>query len=177
MARYKQPIGKSRQFTVEEVQAYSPFDTNDVSIEELRASVNLEGEDPRDLLQFVNVIPLVELLEEQATLEDEMNDDNVADVTVEPKVEQTDDTTGLQDTNMENDDAVHGLNKISAGVTALPQEPQQDPQLMEIEAQVLDVLDDTTMTDAVDDAVATSVPDQSDIPVAGESSASASRPV
>ena len=182
MARYQQPVGKSRQFTVEEIQAFSPFDTNDVSVEELRASVNLEGEDPQELLQFINTVAEVELPEEQTTLVGNIDDDGAAGIAAEPKVEQPDDSAELQDTNVADDDTIHGPNKISAGRTASPQEPEQDPQMMEIEDQVLDVLDDSTgavgdaaMANSVDDAGANVAPDNDDDPGAGDSVAPTSK--
>lgn len=109
-------------------------------------------------------------------LDEEMKNDDVTDVAVEPKVEETDETADLPDANMENDDAIHGFNKISAGVTAVPHEPEQDPQMMEIEAQVLDVLADATMADSAENSGASIAPEQSEAPITGESSSSASRP-
>ena len=63
-----------------------------MSVDELRASVNLEGEDPQDVL-YVNIIPLVELPGEQTALDEPVGEGTTADVNVEPKVEQTDDGT------------------------------------------------------------------------------------
>ena len=176
MARFQRAAGQSRQFAIEETQAFSPFESNDVSVDELRASVNLEGEDPQDVLQYVNIIPLVELPEEQAALDEEMIEGTTADVNVEPKVEETEEGAAVPDSNMGNDDSVPGLATTSAGVNALPPKPEQDQQMMEIEAQVLDVLADEAMANEGDEADAQMVPNTSDDPVPGQSTSSASRP-
>ena len=176
MARFKHIVGQSRQFTIEEIQAFSPFESNDVSVDELRASVNLEGEDPQEVLQYVNIIPLMELPEEQAALDEEMIEGATADVNVEPKVEETDEGAALPDSNMETDDSVPGLATTSAGVNALPPKPEQDQQAMEIEAQVLDVLADEAMANEGDEADAQMVPETSDDPITGQAPSSASRP-
>ena len=137
MARFQHTAGQSRQFTIEEIQAFSPFESNDVSVDELRASVNLEGEDPQDVLQYVNIIPLVELPEEQAALDEEMIEGTAADVNVEPKVEESEESAAVPDSNMGTDDAVPGLATTSVGVNALPSKPEPDQHMMEIEAQVV----------------------------------------
>ena len=77
---------------------------------------------------------------------------------------------------METDDSVPGLATTSAGVNALPPKPEQDQQMMEIEAQVLDVLADEAMANEGDEADAQMVPNTSDDPVPGQSTSSASRP-
>ena len=113
IARRKKSIGKSRQFTVEEIQTANPFDTNDVSVEELRASVNLEGEDPQELLQYINTTVDIELPEEHVVLFDADDDVNEqAGVTAEPKVEQQDIDPAVEDITMENEETSHSHNKI-----------------------------------------------------------------
>ena len=113
-----------------------------MSVDELRASVNLEGEDPQDVL-YVNIIPLVELPGEQTALDEPVGEGTTADVNVEPKVEQTDDGTApYRDSYMGTNDEVPGPDTNVAGVNALPTAPEQDQQMTKIEAQVLGVLAD-----------------------------------
>ena len=151
IARHKQPIGKSRQFTVEEIQAASPFDTNDVSVDKLKASVNLEGEDPQELLQFLNATADDDLPQKEGTLignvDDIVDEAGVtAKLTVgEPIVEES-----VEDTVMEEEKPFLEPEKTPTGVTALSREEEQ--QMMQVEAQVLDVLDDLQTTNTVETA-------------------------
>ena len=176
-ARMQQTLGKSRQFTVEEVQAYSPFETNDVSLEELKASVNLEGEDPQDVLQFINVVPIIELPEEQPALDEPMDDVATADVKVEPKVEETDADVEMPDSYTGATDEVPGPDTGIAGVNALPTAPEPDPQMAKIEAEVLDVLadDETTVEEGATGDVPM-IPTDADQPAEGQASSSDPRP-
>ena len=176
MKRFQHTLGQSRQFTVEEIQAFSPFESNDVSIDELKASVNLEGEDPQDVLQYVNIIPTVELPEENAALDEPMDEGTTADVNVEPKVEQTDADVEMPDSYTGGNVDVPGPDTNVAGVNALPTAPEQDQQMAKIEADVLGVLADDDKTNAGSGADVSMTPEASDEPVAGQSSSSASRP-
>ena len=176
-ARMQQRLGKSRQFTVEEIQTCSPFETNDISVEELKASVNLEGEDPQDLLQFVNVVPVIELPEEQPALDEPMDDVATADIKVEPKVEETDADVEMPDSYTGATDEVPGPDTGIAGVNALPTAPEPDPQMAKIEAEVLDVLADDEAANAEGAAGdVPMIPADADKPAEGQASSSDSRP-
>ena len=165
MKRFQHTAGQSRQFTVEEVQAFSPFESNDISVEELKASVKLEGEDPQDVLQFINLVPTVELPEEQTALNKPVDDQTTAGVNAEPKVETIDADVEMTDSYTGGTDDVPGPDTNPAGVNALPTAPEPDQQMAKIEADVLEVLADEPMAT-----------EESNQPVAGTSSSSASKP-
>ena len=165
MKRFQHTAGQSRQFTVEEVQAFSPFESNDISVEELKASVKLEGEAPQDVLQFINLVPTVELPEEQTALNQPADDQTTAGVDAEPKVEIIDADVEMTDSYTGGTDEVPGPDTNPAGVNALPTAPEPDQQMAKIEANVLEVLADEPMTT-----------EESNQPVAGTSSSSASKP-
>ena len=165
MKRFQHTLGQSRQFTVEEIQTFSPFESNDVSIEELKASVKLEGEDPQDVLQLINIVPTVELPEEQTALDETTGEETTAGVNAEPKVETDSADVDMPDSYTGGNDDVPGPDSNIAGINALPAAPEQDQQMAKIEADVLEVSADEPM-----------VPEASDEPVAGTSSSSASRP-
>ena len=165
MKRFQHTAGQSRQFTVEEVQAFSPFESNDISVEELKASVKLEGEDPQDVLQFINLVPTVELPEEQTALNQPVDDQTTAGVNAEPKVETIDADVEMTDSYTGGTDDVPGPDTNPAGVNALPTAPEPDQHMAKIEANVLEVLADEPMAT-----------EESNQPVAGTSSSSASKP-
>lgn len=139
MNRCSHPIGRSRQFTVEEVQTATPLESNDISIMELRASVNTvntEGKAPNELLQFLNTANDdgdVGFLEEEAQIE---SSDPPAGVEADPIVEEPADSANIE---MKQEQPFLEPEPPKAGVVAMSEEDEQ--KMMEVEAQMLDVKD------------------------------------